>query len=408
MHLCMQVPRGHFAGYVHKVVAELYAPLLAAINGTLSGPGALGTVLLCETLLSYLPTCMSKDQPHQLLRAYELVPLSVLQCTKRLDLRKFAETREGLLYLPRPKFQKVWVPLSRVMVTQSGRKTATTMLMFLDELKAERSSTDAVVKASRIVVTQFKRDLVDMNIVASNRSFTMVDGDGCVFDVMTAEEYVDRVFDYERLPSEMSTKSFLHLATDLFDHMQLKAKIVATLTKEVVLVPRTTIHARSITFSPSVYTMILQGNLSTGGLTRIDAQRMITATIPLIKDYFSLSPKQIKQVIDPRPRLTRCIRNAVTAVRAKTASTRHLLSVVCIVAIILARDEKLLHTSINFQRIYRATNLSRFVRLKQLELIISKADSGELDTRNVRMVDTTKVVRRRRSCSRGGTHSASS
>ena len=43
---------------------------------------------------------------------------------------------------------------------------------------------------------------------------------------MTAEEYVDRVFDYERLPSKMSTKSFLHLATDLFDHVQLKAKIV--------------------------------------------------------------------------------------------------------------------------------------------------------------------------------------
>ena len=52
----------------------------------------------------------------------------------------------------------------------------------------------------------------------------------------------------------------------------------------------------------------------------------------------------------------------------KTTSTRHLLSVACIVAIILARDKKLVHTSINFKRIYRATNLSRFVHFKQLEL----------------------------------------
>ena len=44
MHAFMQVPRGHFAGYVRKLVADLYAPLLAAINGRLSGPCALGTV----------------------------------------------------------------------------------------------------------------------------------------------------------------------------------------------------------------------------------------------------------------------------------------------------------------------------------------------------------------------------
>jgi hypothetical protein len=69
MYALMQVPRGHFAGYVRKVVAELYDPLLAAIDGTLSGPGTLGTVLLCETLLSYLPTCMPKDQPYRLAAA---------------------------------------------------------------------------------------------------------------------------------------------------------------------------------------------------------------------------------------------------------------------------------------------------------------------------------------------------
>lgn len=65
----------------------------------------------------------------------------------------------------------------------AARKTATSMLMFLDELKTDRSSIDAVVKASRIVVAQFKRDLVDMNIVAKIRSFIMVGGDGYMFSM---------------------------------------------------------------------------------------------------------------------------------------------------------------------------------------------------------------------------------
>ena len=45
-------------------------------------------------------------------------------------------------------------------------------------------------------MTQFKYDLVDMKIVLSIDSFKKVnDDDGWVFDVMTTEEYRDRVFD---------------------------------------------------------------------------------------------------------------------------------------------------------------------------------------------------------------------
>ena len=233
--------RGQFGSYVNKMVAELYAPLLAAINGTLSGPGTLATLLLCETLLSFLPTCHSKSQPYRLLRAYELVPMSVLGSTKRLDLRKFAELRDGLLYVPTPKFEKVWVPI-RSLPT-SAKAIATSMIAFLNKLHARRSSSDAVSKAGDIVATQFKYDLVDMKIVLSIDSFKKVKGDGCVFDVMTAEEYTDRVFDPQQLPSEMSTKSFLNMAMDLFDHTRLKACIAATLAKEMPLVPRTTVHA---------------------------------------------------------------------------------------------------------------------------------------------------------------------
>lgn len=173
------------------------------------------------------------------------------------------------------------------------------------------------------------------------------------------------------------------------------ASIAASLVKEIPLVPKTTVHARSITFSPNVFTMIVQGDMSSGGMTSADAERMVMAATPLMRDYFSLTASEIKKIVSPRPRLTRCVRNAVTTVRS-TTSTRHLLSVACITAVLLARNEKLLSSQVRFTRIYTATNLSRYVKLKKLQGIVGKADDGELDTQDVRVVNTTTLVTRSR------------
>ena len=48
--ILMQVPASDFAGYVRAIIHELYAPLVAAVDGRLTGPGTLGTVMLCECL----------------------------------------------------------------------------------------------------------------------------------------------------------------------------------------------------------------------------------------------------------------------------------------------------------------------------------------------------------------------
>ena len=48
--ILMQVPASDFAGYVRVIIHELYAPLVAAVDGRLTGPGTLGTVMLCECL----------------------------------------------------------------------------------------------------------------------------------------------------------------------------------------------------------------------------------------------------------------------------------------------------------------------------------------------------------------------
>jgi hypothetical protein len=65
------------------------------------------------------------------------------------------------------------------------------------------------------------------------------------------------------------------------------------------------------------------------------------------------------------------------------------------VAILLARSEKLLHSEVRFTRIYTAINLSRYVSLKKLKDIVQKADDGELDAQDVRVVNTTALVTRR-------------
>ena len=215
------------------------------------------------------------------------------------------------------------------------------------------------------------------------------------------------MFNAKQLPSEMSTKAFLSMAMDLFDHTTLKASIAATLAKEMPLVPITKVHEWSITFSPSAFTMIVQGDMSSGGMTSADAERIVMAATPLMRDYFSLTQREIKKIVSPRPRLTRCVRNAVTTVRSMTTSTRHLLAVACIVAILLARSEKLLCSKVRFTRIYTATNLSRYVTLKTLKDIIQRADDGELDTQNVRVVNTATLVTRRSRRRRTGTPSSS-
>ena len=96
----MQIPIPQFSGYVRSLVNELYEPLQAAIDGNLTGTaGTLGTVLLCETLLSYLPTCNPMNQPYRILSAYDVEPRSALKRTNQIDLSRYTSTacnREGV------------------------------------------------------------------------------------------------------------------------------------------------------------------------------------------------------------------------------------------------------------------------------------------------------------------------
>ena len=65
--LFLQVPKRDMLTFS---LDELYTPLLTAM--ATGGVGLMGTVLLCETLLSLLPTMSTKDMPYRLLRDYDI------------------------------------------------------------------------------------------------------------------------------------------------------------------------------------------------------------------------------------------------------------------------------------------------------------------------------------------------
>jgi hypothetical protein len=68
MIVFVQVPVDQFPGYVTKLVIELYDSVEAVVRGRLGGPGALSTLVLCESLLSFLPSGSTLDQPRKLLK----------------------------------------------------------------------------------------------------------------------------------------------------------------------------------------------------------------------------------------------------------------------------------------------------------------------------------------------------
>ena len=178
----------------------------AAIQGTLTGPGALGTVILCESLVNYLVMGSMLYQTYKVLKAYDVVPLSALARTQRVDLRSLATIRDGFLYVTRPKLE-IWTPIGSLKAT--ARATASAMLTFLKMLKAGRDSLMATTKAADIIVNQFIHDL---GVVTSAKQLQTTGEDACIRDTMTADDYVSRVFVPQNLPSEMSTKTFLTIA----------------------------------------------------------------------------------------------------------------------------------------------------------------------------------------------------
>ncbi len=172
----------------------------------------------------------------------------------------------------------------------------------------------------------------------------------------------------------MSAKSFLKIALDL-QLPNLHEKLVSTLLKQVKLVPCAISHAASVRFSPSAFTFIMKGNL-TSAVTREDAQRLINAAMPTLSDRFpTITKKDRKKVLHDSPHLIYCVKRVVNTMKG---GTKHLILFVCVTAVLLAdRLGVITGCRPNISTIYRATNMSRHITLQQIENIID----GETGTR---------------------------
>ena len=70
--LYLQVPCADMRDYAKNLFWELITPLRAALEGTLSGPFMIPTVLLCETLLAFLPSMSTRGQSYEILKDYKI------------------------------------------------------------------------------------------------------------------------------------------------------------------------------------------------------------------------------------------------------------------------------------------------------------------------------------------------
>ena len=378
----MQVPVCDFAGYVRAITDELYAPLVAAVDGRLTGPGTLGTVMLCECLLTLLSSWQLVDQPTNLFKRYGILPLSSLQQTRKIDLSRFANVQNGVLYISKPAIQRVWIPYSSL--SSACRVKATKIIDFLQKLQAGRNSLDAVLNAAKIIVGQFLIDMEEMGIVDDKQVFQGRLRHGCIREAQTADEYVARVFIPDRLPSRMSTKAFLQMALDLFGQSVLLRKVTKELLEVANLVPEAKLHNGRVTFSTCFRIVLVHGPACAETISRQDAHRLVMASTHLLQDHFGLGRGVLKAVQASRPQLSGCVVEAVRRARTRTGCLRHLLRVVAYTVMYLAQQEGLLSWRPNYQSLYRSFNLNRY---RELEEIVSKmlGVAEEQDRRQVQL-----------------------
>ena len=128
-------------------------------------------------------------------------------------------------------------------------------------------------------------------------------------------------------------------------------------------------------FSLSQYTLLLGGQLSALELTSDDVHRLVVASVPLLDEHFGrlIYKKERKLVLQRRPCLIQCLRGAIQFIQR---STRHLLAVICFATVMLAIAEKLIRRKVKFISLYRAMNLSRYIRKRDMETIVQRSRAG--------------------------------
>ena len=64
----------------------------------------------------------------------------------------------------------------------------------------------------------------------------------------------------------------------------------------------------------------------------------------------------------------------------------NILAVMCLAMVVLANKEKLFPAKLSYKRLYRTTNLSRYITVKAMNKVVERTWNGDFDTRECRIV----------------------
>lgn len=285
------------------LVKQLHDPLVMALET--GDVGMMGTVLLCETLLSLLPTMSTKDMPYHLLKAYDVTPINsgVMARERRLTLHRFASVVGGVLYIATPVVHRVFVPLRQLPA--DGRRQVVRMLALLEEIH-NGDGNSLADKCGAILLKSLLAELLSSNLVprkAVLMSSTQLVAAGCgIHSLVSSTEYVRRTFDVAALPQESRLKDFLKTAQDLCGDLLVPA-LEEKLLSQLCFVPRVVLHEGSLSFSAASYCVLSKHTLGEirikarrGTLAEEDCMPMLRAVEVTLMTDFGLDSRLAKKI----------------------------------------------------------------------------------------------------------------
>ena len=290
--------------YALNLMQELYDPLVMALR--MDGAGMMGTVLLCETLLSLLPTMSTKDSPYHLLRAYDITPIGsgVMARERRLSLFRFANVVGGVLQIAHPAIHRVFVPLCRLPV--EGRRQVVRMLALLEEIR-NGDGNSLAEKCAAILIKSLLAELLAGNLVPRKSVLTtssQLVASGCgIHSLVSSRDFVRRTFVVTALPVESRVRHFLKTSMDLCGDDCLLDALAEKCLGQFCFVPRVVLHDNSLQFSATSYCILsrlsvseIRGKARRGTLAEEDCQPLLRAVEVTLLTFFALDRRLVKKV----------------------------------------------------------------------------------------------------------------
>ena len=198
--------------------------------GLVDNPTTLATVILCESVLQYLPTCETHNTQYATLRAYGVTNRNLaVHGRLTLDATQVSVDDGGRLQVTTPSIKKVWLPLGSL--PKRALNATRDTISFLDGLGGRTRSVTAAAKVVEHLVfnlaaTKVIVNRTDLKVLRPNKSMTQF---------KTVSELIYNViFEEQTLPSSMIVKATIRMAKQVVgtQHLlpELKKRLLKTIT----------------------------------------------------------------------------------------------------------------------------------------------------------------------------------